>query len=608
MSVFDLISMFGGLALFLYGMRVMGNGLKSGSSGAFQNAIGKVTNNPIMGFFLGLFVTAVIQSSTATIVLTSGLVAAGVISLHQSIGIIIGANVGTTVTGQIIRLLDISKSEASWTNIFTPSTLAPLACIIGILCIMMFKKMRHSGTVGTIAMGFGILFTGLLNMTAAVEPLSSSEAFANMFLELADVPVLGFLAGTAVAFLLQSSSATVGILQALSMTGQLSFGSIYAILFGIYLGDCVTTAIVCSIGAKANAKRTGVIHILFNLSGMLLCLVAVLILHNATGLLDGIWSSPINSGGIANVNTIFKLSGAILLLPVSSGFEKLSYRIVKDDPSSGRADAIKQSISALNKTLYTSPALALGAAKKTITYMADLSCDAVRSALSLFEKYDANAIELIKEGEEYIDTLADRTSNYLINLSPYIREDDVKRNDTLNFYVKCINEFERIGDYAVNLTENSDDLQATGATFSEMAQNEIKVVAQALDEIMGYAKKAFIDDDTEAARSVEPIEEVVDDLVAALREGHLKRLRDGECSIDAGFVFLDFLVNVERISDQCSNIGVYTLAENDPAIALKQHDYLRELHQGNDEFFNESYYSHKSYYMDKIAQTDKAEA
>ena len=243
MTIFNLITLFGGLALFLYGMRLMGDGLKKGSSDAFKRAMEKVTNNPLVGFLLGLVVTAVIQSSTATIVLTSGLVGAGVMSLHQSIGVILGANVGTTITGQIIRLLDVNASETSLLNFFKPSTLAPLAAIIGILFLMAVKT-RQSDTIGSIAMGFGILFTGLMNMTAAVEPLSQSPTFAQLFVSLADKPLLGFLAGAGVAFSIQSSSATIGILQALSVTGQLTFGSVYPILVGIYLGDCVTTAIV----------------------------------------------------------------------------------------------------------------------------------------------------------------------------------------------------------------------------------------------------------------------------------------------------------------------------------------------------------------------------
>ena len=329
MTIFNFISLFGGLALFLYGMRLMGDGLKQGSSAALKKAMEKVTNNPIIGFLLGLLVTAVIQSSTATIVLTSGLVGAGILTRPQSLGSVLGANLGTTITGQIIRLLDVNADSASWMNIFKPSTLAPVASIIGILLIMAVHT-RNSKTVGNIAIGFGILFTGLLNMTASVSPLSESESFASMFVSLADKPILGFLAGTGVAFLIQSSSATIGILQALSVTGALSLSSVYAIIIGVNIGDCVTTAIVCSIGSKADAKRTGMVHIIFNICASILVIVGITLLHNF-GALDALWDRPITSGGIANVHTLFRLISAVVLLPVCTQFEKLACRLIKDD-------------------------------------------------------------------------------------------------------------------------------------------------------------------------------------------------------------------------------------------------------------------------------------
>ena len=305
MTIFNIISLFGGLALFLYGMRLMGDGLKQGSSTVLKKVLERVTNNQFFGFLLGLVVTGLIQSSTATVVLTSGLVGAGLITLHQSIGIIIGANLGTTVTGQIIRLLDLNEAAAFWLRFLQPSTLAPLAAIIGILMIMAFH-FRNSDLLGNVAVGFGILFTGLMNMTAAVSPPSESTAFANLFISLANRPVLGYLAGAAAAFAIQSSSATIGILQALTVTGKLTFSSVYAIIVGVYLGDCVTTGIVCSIGASADAQRTGVMHILYGIGKSILALAGVMILHSL-GVLDGFWDTPITSGGIANTHTLFNL-------------------------------------------------------------------------------------------------------------------------------------------------------------------------------------------------------------------------------------------------------------------------------------------------------------
>ena len=596
MTIFNVISLFGGLSLFLYGMRLMGNGLKESSSGAMKTAMEKVTNNPIVGFFLGLVVTAVIQSSTATIVLTSGLVGAGVITLHQSLGVIIGANVGTTITGQIIRLLDLnSGGGASWVDLFKPSTLAPLAAIIGILMIMAVKT-RHAGVIGQIAMGFGILFTGLLNMTAAVSPLSSSESFAQMFVGLSDTPVLGFLAGTGVAFLIQSSSATIGILQALSTTGALTFSSVYAIIIGVNIGDCVTTAIVCSIGSKADAKRTGIVHILFNICGSVLVIAGIMILRG-TGVLDGLWDRTMTSGLIANVHTVFRLFSAIVLLPVCAQFEKLSRIIVKDEEKLGTS--VEKELEMLDEKLFDSPALALNSALSAISIMAKLATEGVLSAMDVLQNYDKHKIDVINENEDSIDLLADRVDNYLIKLSPHVKMG--YGNELLNYYIQCFSEFERIGDYAVNLTENAQELRDRGNELSDMAKHELRVMRDALDEILGYACESFTALDMHAARRIEPVEEVVDDLVATLRANHIKRVRDGRCSTLTGLSYLDILVNIERISDQCSNLGVYTLSQSDNTIMSNHHEYIHQLHQGQDETFNRKYSEAHEKYFGELA-------
>ena len=591
MTIFNIITLFGGLALFLYGMRLMGDGLKKGSSDAFKSAMEKVTNNPLVGFLLGLGVTAVIQSSTATIVLTSGLVGAGILSLHQSIGVILGANVGTTVTGQIIRLLDVNASDTSLLNFFKPSTLAPLASIIGILFIMAVKG-RKSDTVGSITMGFGILFTGLLSMTAAVSPLSESETFANMFFQLSDKPVLGFLLGAGVAFLLQSSSATIGILQAISTTGALTFSAVYAIIIGVNIGDCVTTAIVCSIGSEADAKRTGVIHILFNITGSILVILGLMALRGF-GVLDPVWDKVLTSGGIANVHTVFRLVSAIVLLPVCSRFEKLSRKLVKDDVQIG--ENVDHELSLLDEKFFTSPAIALSGAGEAITTMARLARSGVMNAMNVLEKFDRHTVDIIRENEDHIDKLADHVDNYLIRLSPHVPTGH--SNDLLNYYIQCFGEFERIGDHAVNLTENAQEFIDRNASLSPVARQELVVLTEALGEILDYTYSAFGATDYEAARKIEPVEEVVDDLVATLRTNHIHRVRDERCTIYAGLTFLDILVNVERIADQCSNVGVFTLSMSDKHIMNNHHDYIHELHQGKDPVFNHAYQeTHDKYF------------
>ena len=600
-SIFNIITLLGGLALFLYGMRIMGDGLKEGSTDTLKSVLEKVTNNPVKGFLVGMLMTAIIQSSTATIVITSGLVGAGILTLHQSVGIILGANVGTTVTGQIIRLLDVNASGTSWLNFFKPQTLAPIAAVIGIICIMFLNnKKARTKTIGTVAMGFGILFTGLLTMTGAVEPLSKDPAFTSLFVRFGDNPILAYLVGVAVAFVLQSSSATIGILQAFSITGALTFKATYPIIIGVYLGDCVTTAMVCSIGAKADAKRTGAIHIMFNLCETVVVFLAVTILHKC-GVLDGIWNATMNSGMIANTHTVFNLSCAILLMPLAGVYEKLSLKLIPDDKVLGTS--IDAELAMLDTKLYASPALALNSAKGAIKTMAKLSQEAVVNAMNTFDEYNQESIDIINENEERIDRLADAVDNYLVGLGPHVP--DGKNNDMLNYYMQCFSEFERIGDYAVNLTENASDLHSNGAQFTPQAKNELLVVSSALRDILTNANAAFSNMDFEAARRIEPVEEVVDDLVATLRSNHTRRLREGRCNMYSGLEFLDVLVNVERVADQCSNIGVYTLGLTDEHVHTSHHDYIHELHQGNDEFFNEEYKTKHDYYFNALSMAER---
>lgn len=592
MNFFNVVSLFGGLALFLYGMRIMGDGLQKGSSGALKNAMGKVTNNPVVSFLLGLCVTGVIQSSTATIVLTSGLVGAGIITLHQSLGIILGANVGTTVTGQIIRLLDLNSNATAWLELFKPSTLAPLAAIVGILLIMAFK-FHNADLIGNTAMGFSILFTGLLNMTAAVAPLSESPAFSQLFIALADKPMLGFLAGAVVAFIIQSSSATVGILQALALTGKLSFSSVYAVIIGIYMGDCITTAIVCSLGSKADAKRTGIVHILFNLCGVVLVAGSVALFHKL-GLLDTLWSRPITSGGIANTHTLFKMACAILLLPFVTLLEKASRKIVKDDPAPRRDE--EPETATLDKTFLDSPALALEGVQLALTKMARMAVDNTKEAMENLLQPQDGAAETIRQRESSIDRIADQISDYLVRLSPRVGDDE---SEKINYYIKCVTEFERIGDHAINLVESAEELEERGVHFSSGANRELLVMKEALHQVMDYAFLAYHEQSVDSALHVEPLEEVIDELVATLRSNHILRLRRGQCNVESGFVFLDVLGNLERISDQCSNIGVHTVTAYGHE-TYSEHDYIRYLHEGHDERYSKEYKSVYEEYFSRL--------
>ena len=499
---------------------------------------------------------------------------------------------GTTVTGQIIRLLDLNSNATAWLELFKPSTLAPLAAIVGILLIMAFK-FHNADLIGNTAMGFSILFTGLLNMTAAVAPLSESPAFSQLFIALADKPMLGFLAGAVVAFIIQSSSATVGILQALALTGKLSFSSVYAVIIGIYMGDCITTAIVCSLGSKADAKRTGIVHILFNLCGVALVAGSVALFHKL-GLLDTLWSRPITSGGIANTHTLFKMACAVLLLPFVTLLEKASRKIVKDDPAPRRDE--EPETATLDKTFLDSPALALEGVQLALTKMARMAVDNTKEAMENLLQPQDGAAETIRQRESSIDRIADQISDYLVRLSPRVGDDE---SEKINYYIKCVTEFERIGDHAINLVESAEELKERGVHFSSGANRELGVIKEALHQVLDYAFLAYHEQSVDSALHVEPLEEVIDELVATLRSNHILRLRRGQCNVESGFVFLDVLGNLERISDQCSNIGVHTVTAYGHE-TYSEHDYIRYLHEGHDERYSKEYKSVYEEYFSRL--------
>ena len=585
MDVFNVISLLGGLAMFLYGMRLMGDSLKENSSGTLKKAMSKVTNNPLKAFILGVLVTALIQSSTATIVITAGLVGAGILTLHQSLGIIVGANVGTTVTGQIIRLLDVDSSSASFLRVFQPSTLAPIALIIGIVLIMS-SFFKNSKSVGRIAIGFGILFSGLLNMTGAVNTLSESGVIEKLFLGLGRSPILGYATGAGVAFMLQSSSATIGILQAFSSSGMLTFKAIYSVIVGVYLGDCVTTAIVISIGSKAEARRVGIVNILYNLCKSALVLIAVTIVHKL-GLLDKLWDAPVNSSIIANTNTVFNLSCALALLPTLTLFEKLSRRIVKDKPE--KESKYKSVTDSLSPAFFNTPALALQSCYQTLLSIFAASRSNIEKSFGLLKKYDPAVHEEMLPEEEEIDRMTDSISKYIVEFLPHLTiETHVA---ILNQYYKITSEFERLGDHAVNIAALAETLNKNNTHFSPSAMSELEVVEKALMKILDETQLTFEKRDVDAAARIEPLVQVTEDLITLLRRNHLKRMSTGECDPYANTTFSDLMVEFQRIADVCSNVGVATVVRVHPELADHEHLYFERLHGGGDEAFNAAYES-----------------
>lgn len=573
------VKLLGGLAMFLYGMEIMGDGLKQGSGTALKNVLGKLTHNVFLGVLTGTLVTAVIQSSTATIVLTVGLIGAGILNLKQAVSIVMGANIGTTVTAQLIRLMDIDSSGGSLLALFKPETLAPVALIIGIFLIMFLKK-ANLKNVGMIAMGFGILFTGLMSMTDAVEPLAESAAFVNILSFFTDIPVLGIFTGLVLTVIIQSSSAMVGILQALSSTGIMTFELVYPIIMGINLGTCVTTAMVCSIGSSKDAKRTGVVHIVFNTIGTIFFMIVMSVIRSMGGF-TGLWESVVDSGGIANFQTVFNLITAIVLIPFTNWLVKIACMIVKDDAE--EEEEVYPEIAALDDKLMISPTIALGEVTKVGVAMAKMAKKNVERAIKQFGTYDENTSAKINGAEERLDTFTDTADNYLIELSSKIETEVDKRQH--NMLMQVIRDIERIGDYATNFDELATKLDKSNMEFSESAREELGIMADAVQEILRLTVEALESDSDTTARRIEPLEEVIDDMVLLLKDRHTDRLCQGKCDINSGLVFMEILTYFERCADQCSSIAMLMLGRSNEEIAKNHHAYLQELHASTDQSY-----------------------
>lgn len=592
-SIITSISLLGGLAMFLYGMEIMGDGLKNSSGDALKNFLGKLTQNVFLGLITGTVVTAIIQSSTATIVLTVGLIGAGILNLRQAVSIVLGANIGTTITAQIIRLMDLDTSGNSFLLFLKPDTLAPIALIIGIILLLFIKK-GNSKNIGMIFLGFGILFTGLMSMTNAVAPLAESEAFVNILAYFTNIPVLGIFTGLILTVIVQSSSAMVGILQALSTTGMITFDLVYPIIMGINLGTCVTTALVCSIGSSKDAKRTGIVHIVFNSIGTIIFMIAMSLLRHS-GLFTELWNSVADSGVIANFQTLFNLITAVLLLPFTGLLVKLSCKIVKED-------SIEENkfpeLAALDTKLLISPAVALGEATRALTIISNIAKENVNLSLKQFDKYDSNRTEQINQMEERIDKFTDRVESYLIELSQKLETDRGKAH--LNTVLQSAPNIERIGDYATNFDELAVKMHEEKLIFSETGKKEFKIICDAVEEILRLTVEALETDSESIARRIEPLEEVIDDMVLILKNRHTERLCRGICSVNSGIVFMEFLTNLERAADQCSNIAMLIIGENNEVIMKNHHQYLEELHNSDDKSYIAEQKNRKAQYLDAL--------
>ena len=590
MEMMDVISaivqLLGGLAMFLYGIEVMGDGLKNSSGAALKKVLEKVTGNVVMGVLTGALVTAVIQSSTATIVLTVALIGAGVLNLKQAVSIVMGANIGTTVTAQIIRLGSI-ESDGSWLLwLFDTDTLAPIALVAGIILLMFIKK-KNAKPIGDICIGFGVLFIGLNLMTSGVKPLIGTSVFES-FLRFLENPILGIIFGLVLTVIVQSSSATVGMLQTVAAataaaavtdpTAQVvTFSMAYPIIMGINLGTCVTTAMVCSIGSGKDAKRTGVVHIAFNTIGTILFMIVMTILEKNAVFGAEFWAASVDSGGIANFQTIFNLLTAVVLIPFANMLVKLSMVIVKDEKEHEHRHP---ELHTLDEKLYISPAMAIAEASKAVAAMGAIAKENFAKCSNILITGKIEDTEKIDSDEDCLDQFADRADRFLIGLSKEVEQEQDDRQ--VDMLLQTVPSFERIGDYATNLLELAQRLKDEDASFSDAATQELKLICDAVNDILNITVTAVTNDDDEAAKTIEPLEETIDDMVLLLKDRHTKRLKAGVCSVGTGMVFMEALTHLERAADHCSSIAVMMLARTNEDILHNHHEYLHEIHTGTD--------------------------
>ena len=593
---YNIIALLGGLSMFLYGMQIMGDGLKSISGNAMKSALAKVTGNPALGFLLGVVVTCIIQSSTATIVLTVGLVGAGFLSFRQSVGVVLGANVGTAITAQIIRLMDVEAGSTSILYFFKADNLAPMALIIGIVLIMFIKK-GASKNFGTIACGFGILFMGLIFMSDAVGEMGDSlssllTAFEGNYL-------LGFLAGVGVTGVIQSSSAVVGILQSFASTMGLKFNAVFAVIIGVNIGDCLTTFLVCRLGARPEQIRTTLVHIIYNICAAVL-IIAVLSIGRLSGLLsDSFWNMTLSSGGVANVHGLFRLVPAVLLLPVSGKFAALAEKLCPDQPLDPEDQASEDRLRELDAHLLATPSLALDRAAELIGFMGDVAIHNFTAVQQQFDSFDSARQGRIKAREDSLDRMADAANRFIVDITPNVTLE--RDNQNQNFQIKALTCFERIGDHAINIEQNLINLGQSDKNFSDEAVAQLKVGFEAVSEILDLTVQAYKAQDPALAVCVEPLEEVIDELVEKLNAGHVDRMTRLRCDIFTGILYQNILQNLERISDQCSDLAIYTLEQHSPEIIGHEHEYIHNLHHSDNQAYLDHFHANYDRYFARLA-------
>ena len=567
MDFFSILTLIGGLALFLYGMNAMGDGLAKVSGGKLEKILENLTSSPIKAVLLGAGVTAVIQSSSATTVMVVGFVNSGIMKLSQAVGVIMGANIGTTVTSWILSLTGI-QSDNFIIRMFKPTSFSPILAIIGVIFILFINDSKKKD-VGTIFIGFAILMYGMDMMSSAVKPLAEVPEFTNLLLKFSN-PLLGVLAGALLTAVIQSSSASVGILQALCLTGAVPFSAAIPIIMGQNIGTCIT-AILSAIGAKKNAKRAAAVHLYFNLIGTVIFMTVFYIINAIVGF--SFFHQSATPAGIAIIHSVFNITATIILLPFAKGLEKLACLTIRDKKEDVAVSAEDKEFMILEPRFLEKPAFAVEQSRNAARKMAEESHNALFTALKLVDKYSEDDVERVQNMEAKVDRYEDELGTYLVKLS----HKDISEADShsLSIMLHCIGDFERISDHAVNVVECVQQMQKEDAKFSKKAEEEMNIYSKAVRDILERTTGAFINTDIPLARSVEPLEEVIDGLNKTVKKHHMKRLRKGKCTIGLGLVLSDLAMNYERVADHCSNIAVYMMQLNDTG--LEEHSFTEQM-------------------------------
>ncbi len=581
MGIFDVLTLVCGLALFLYGMDVMGDALKKSAGRKLKTILGNLTSNRFKALGLGLIVTAVIQSSSATTVMVVGFVNSGTMLLGQAVGVIMGANIGTAVTAWLTALNGIEggADALAWTEWLKPDAWMPILALIGICLIMFSKKSKHKDA-GAILMGFAVLMVGMDLMSGAVSGLKGDPNFTKI-LTMFNNPILGVLAGTVLTAIVQSSSASIGILQALSSTGAINFGMAIPIILGQNIGTCVT-AMLSAAGAGKNGKRTALVHLYFNIIGVVFWLGMyylvgwILNMTNVFDIFTLAENTTINMWGIAAVHTVFKFLAVGLLFPFSNALVKLAEKTIKGDDKKG-----DEYTDMLDERLLDTPSVALERSRSVAGQMAVVACQYIRNSIGLFRNYDGKSADAIREAESRVDVYEDVLGSYLVKLSS--QHMDERDSHEVTKLLHIIGDLERISDHSVNLVDSAEEIKDKSLVFSEEAKAELDVLYAAVSEIVTITEEALTTSNLELAARIEPLEQVIDDLRDDIKIHHIHRLKKSECTVEHGFVLSDILTNLERVSDHCSNIGgcLIEMAKND---TLDLHDYLHRVHVGGMEY------------------------